>query len=108
MASPLRLNGKELQKALIKQAQRQGWLCLHFPSVETKQGWRTPLAGDAKGWVDVFLLRERAVALEIKGDGDSLRTDQVKWGDALLRAGIEYHVIRPKEWRDGTVDRILT
>ncbi len=101
------VRGKELQKSVITFARSKRWHCVHFPSVETKQGWRTGVAADAKGWPDIILVRDRLVAIEIKGDGDSLSAEQREWGDRLQRAGVEYYVVRPKDWRNGTVDEIL-
>lgn len=102
------LRGKELQKAIIDLAHLRGWTCAHFPSVQDFKGtWRTPVAADGKGHPDIMLYRERPVAIEVKGDGDSMEPEQVKWQDVLLLAGVEAHVIRPSDWRDGTVDRIL-
>ncbi len=109
MASPLRLTGTVLQKEIVRLANAKGFLVAHFQSVKTDQrGWVTPVGAQGKGFPDLCLVRDRIVFIEVKGDGDRLRPDQVKWLDALAAAGVEAHVIRPKEWRDGTVDRILT
>jgi len=109
MASPPNLNGKELQKAIISLARLKGWTVCHFPTVQDFKGtWRTPIAADGRGHPDLMLYRERPVAIEVKGDGDRLRPDQATWLEVLAVAGVEVHVIRPQEWRDGTVDRILT
>lgn len=100
------MKGKELQKTVIDWAHSRGWFCVHFPSVETKQGWRTPLGADAKGFVDIILFRERCIAIEIKGDGDRMKSEQLKWQDRIERAGVEHYVIRPKDWPD-VVRKIL-
>jgi len=94
------VKGKELQKTVISWAQSRGWHCAHFPSVETKQGWRTAVAADAKGFPDAFMVRERPIVIEFKGDGDTLRPEQIQWQEWLQRAGIEYHVIHPADWPD--------
>lgn len=92
------VRGKDLQKTVISYARSRGYHCAHFPSVETKQGWRTAVAADAKGFPDVLLLRERAIAFEIKGDGDSMSPEQEQWKVWFERAGIEHYVITPKDW----------
>lgn len=106
--SKQRVSGKDLQKSVIGRAQQKGWVVAHFPSVETKQGWRTPLAGNAKGWPDLLLLRERLIAIEIKGDGDSLRPEQREWAERFHRAGVEHYVVTPKDWFGDTVEEILS
>lgn len=105
MKTPVR--GKDLQRTVIDLAHMKGWHAAHFPAVETKQGWRTAVAADAKGFPDIILVRDRIVAIEIKGDGDTLKPEQRQWQDWMQRAGVEYYVVRPKDWTDGTVEEIL-
>lgn len=100
----LRVSGKSLQKAVIDYARSRGWHCAHFPSVETKQGWRTAVAADAKGWPDAFMLRERPVVIEFKGDGDTIRPEQQQWREWFERAGVEHYFITPKDWPDRVVE----
>lgn len=102
-----RVTGTALQKAILKEALRQGWLCAHFPPVRTEMGWRVPVGAQGKGWPDIFLLRERALAIEVKGDGDRMRPDQVKWRNAFVLAGVQFVVATPAVWLDGTIDEIL-
>lgn len=109
-----RVSGKALQAAILVEAKRQGWLRAHFPPVRTEMRpgsgemtWRVPVGADGKGWPDIFLLRERAIAMEIKGDGDAMRPDQRKWRSAFLMAGIQHLVVTPKMWMSGEVDDIL-
>lgn len=105
MKQPVR--GKDLQATVIDWAHRKGWHAAHFPAVETTKGWRTAVAADAKGFPDIILVRDRIVAVEIKGDGDTLKPEQQQWRDWLQRAGVEHYVIQPKDWADGTVEAIL-
>ena len=98
--SKQRVTGKDLQRSVIDYAHLRHWHCVHFPSVETKQGWRTPLGADARGFVDVLCFRDRVVAIEIKGDGDSMKPDQLLWQERCQRAGVEHYVVRPKDWPD--------
>ena len=101
------IRGKELQKTVIDYARSRRWHCAHFPAVETTKGWRTAVAADAKGFPDIICVRERLIAIEIKGDGDTMKADQHEWRDWMQRAGIEHYVIKPKDWLDGTVEEIL-
>lgn len=103
-----RLSGKALQKGVIELARRHGWLVAHFTAVKTEFGWRVPVAADGKGWPDLMLVRDRLIAAEIKGDGDSLRPDQKRWQAALALAGIETYVWTPSSWLEGHVEEVLT
>lgn len=94
------VRGKALQKSVIDMAHLYHWHAVHNPTVQTPQGWRTALAADSKGFPDLLLFRERIVAIEIKGDGDSLKPDQLEWRDRIQRAGIEWYDVRPADWPD--------
>ncbi len=100
------MKGKDLQKTVIDWAHTRGWHAAHFPAVETTKGWRTAVAADAKGFPDIILVRDRILAIEVKGDGDTMKAEQVQWQNWLQRAGVEYYVIRPKDWPD-TVREVL-
>lgn len=103
------LRGKPLQTAIIAEAQRQGWLVAHFYAVESKnRGWVTPCGANGKGFPDLLCVRERVLAIEVKGDGDSMKPDQKKWQQAFnLAAGTQFVVATPAKWLDGTIDGIL-
>lgn len=102
-----KIGGKDLQRTVLDYAKMRGWKCAHFPSVETKQGWRTAVAAEAKGWPDIFAVRDRAVAIEIKGTGDRMKPEQEEWEVRLRRACIEYYVVTPEDWENGNVEEIL-
>jgi VRR-NUC domain len=107
------VKGKELQKGVVDLGRTLGWTVAHFMSVPVKfpsqpLQWRTPVAADGKGFPDLILVRERVIAVEIKGDGDSLKPEQEKWLTAFRIAGIEAFVWGPKDWGpDGVVETEL-
>lgn len=93
-----------LQDALIEAAQRFGWRVVHFRPARTKDGWRTPLQGDA-GFVDVVLSRNgRTLHCELKTMKGKRTAEQIRWGDAL---GSSYRLWRPNDWLDGTIENEL-
>lgn len=102
-----RLAGRDLQKGIIELARRHGWIAAHFTAVRTDHGWRVPVAADGKGFPDLILVRDRLIAAEVKGDGDTLRPEQKRWHSALLIAGVEAHVWTPALWLDGTIESVL-
>jgi hypothetical protein len=113
MAKTLRMSGKALQKAILEEMAFQGWRACHFQSVlatgrDGKPRWRTPFEADGKGWPDIFAVRRtRAIAVEVKGDGDKIRPEQEEWLASLAEAGIETYLWTPKSLRSGGVNEVL-
>lgn len=114
MAKKPVMRGKELQAAIIDLAHITGWKVAHFQSVlatrkDGSASWRTPVAADGKGFPDLFLVRnERALAIEVKGDGDSLKVEQKAWILALQAAGIQVQIATPRAWREGVIMDLLS
>jgi hypothetical protein len=74
-----RMTGAELAGAILDAARFAGFQATHFCPARTAHGWRTPLQGD-KGYPDLTLARRGDVlVLELKGDHDRLRDEQVRW-----------------------------
>lgn len=86
----------EWQKNVIDLARLFGWRIAHFRPAQTTKGWRTPVAADGAGWPDLFLVRERCIAIELKREKGKLSDDQAVWLTALRQAGIETYLIRPR------------
>lgn len=104
----LPLPGSLLQKDIVKRAQGLGWRCATFTAVQDIRGvWRTPAKGDGKGFPDIVLVRERLMMVEVKGATEALYPEQKIWVEWLTEAGVEHYVWRPKDWFDGTIDKIL-
>lgn len=106
MARP-HLVGSKLQTEIIKLAQSKGWHVAHFKAVTTTWGTVTPVSADGKGFPDLILVRDRLIAAEIKGAGESVRTEQKAWQAWLTTAGVSAYVWRPKHWFDGEIDEVL-
>lgn len=85
---------------VLGEAKRRGWRSAHFRPAQNARGdWRTPVAGDGKGWPDLVLLRaDRVVVAELKKVGEYPRPDQRAWLDAWRAVGAEVHVWRPTDW----------
>lgn len=112
MPKQQKMTGRVLQAAIMEEMQLRHWRCVHFQSVLTtgrngKPHWRTPFQG-SKGFPDIFAVRAfRALAVEVKGHGDSLKPEQEQWLAALAEAGIETHVWTPASLRSGVVENVL-
>ena len=90
-------------------ARRYGWKVAHFHTVQHAKGFHlTPVAADGKGFPDLLLVRDRVVAIEIKGDGDSLTIEQEDWLHRFRLAGVDTLVVTPKVWRTDEVERLLS
>lgn len=79
----------------------------HFRPARTAKGWRTPVQGDGKGFVDLVLVRGQVVWRELKSDSGQLDPHQRRWRDVLLAAGQDWDVWRPADWRSGRVEAEL-
>jgi hypothetical protein len=101
------MSGKVLQDAIVEAARFNGWVAAHFTPAQIEGRWRTPYAYDTKGFPDLILVRDRLVAVEVKGDGDSLRAEQRTWLMLLDTAAVETHVWTPADLRSGRIDTIL-
>lgn len=88
----------QLDHLFLKIAHGFGWKAAHFRPAKTAKGWRTPVAGDGKGFLDWILTRDRVMAVELKTAKDQLRPDQEEWVEAWKRAGVQVIVAWPKDW----------
>lgn len=92
---PLTLVAGEIAcyRSILEAARITGWRVHHQRS--TRCG--TPISGDA-GFPDFVLVHPRGHVLfvEVKSDrtGAKLTPEQERWGDALLKAGARWSVVR--------------
>ena len=95
---------KDFQEDVISLAHNLGWRVAHFRSVPVKRGgsvrWETPVQADGRGFPDLILVRERAIAAELKTATGKLSADQTDWLDALRDAGVEAYLWRPADVDD--------
>lgn len=112
MPRAMRMSGKQLQDSIVEEAHALGYIAAHFTAAPVRPGvFVTTHLYDGKGFPDLVLVserRRRILFIEVKGDGDRVRTvEQGAWIAALEAAGGEIYVVKPKDLRDGTVTRIL-
>ena len=56
------------------------WHWAHFRPAFTNKGWRTPVSGKGKGFLDYIALRPpRILVIELKDDHSKLRPEQEEW-----------------------------
>jgi len=88
------------QSRVLAVAKLYKWRRAHFRPGRTKNGWRTPVQGDGKGFPDLVLIKPpRLIIAELKSDKGKVSPDQELWLRAF--AGIpcvETFVWRPRDW----------
>lgn len=70
-----------------------GWLCYH-----TYRPQRS-----AAGYPDWSCMRERHVYIELKTEKGKTTDEQKKWLRAIIKAGVECYVVRPRNIDDITI-----
>ena len=102
----------ELTKAVIELAQLLGWRVSHFRAAQNAKGdWRTPVAGDGKGWPDLFMVKPDSelipYAIELKVGRNKPSPEQWLWLEWLEEAGCYTAVWTEKDWASGEIERLL-
>jgi hypothetical protein len=80
------LTEKALQAHVLDLAQLFGWLAYHTFDARRSE----------PGFPDVVLVRERVLFVELKTERGRLSPAQVEWLRALLGAGAEVYLVRPR------------
>lgn len=91
----------EFERTVLELARVFEWKCAHFRAARTANGsWRTPVAGDGRGWPDWVFVRERTVFAELKSAKGRLSPEQIQWLEWLKAADQEAYCWRPGDWDD--------
>ncbi len=90
-------------RAVIDLARLHGWKVAHFRPARVRRGgkeiYETPVAGDGKGWPDLFLVRGSwCLAAELKVGKNKVTAEQREWLLRLGGAGVEVRIWRPEDW----------
>lgn len=86
---PLTLTERQLDCLVDDLARHLGWIGYHTYDSRRSE----------KGFPDRVYVRERVIFIEFKTERGRVRPEQVTWGQRLLGAGAEYHLIRPSDWQ---------
>ncbi len=94
-----------LQHAIVSYARYHGWKAAHCRRARATIGgvetWRTPMAADGNGWVDLVLchpVRGLALFAEIKTETGVRSPEQEAWADWLIACGLKYRLWKPSDW----------
>lgn len=114
---------REFQDAVVDIAHLYGWRVFHARAAGTNKGWRTPVAYDGKGYVDLTLVHPDGyvVFAEMKSATGKMSDDQLAWGEMLasVSEGINTWLDEPvmpdrrdrvfyRLWRPRDGDEIVT
>lgn len=94
----------EFQKIVMQEAWNHGLRVAHFRKVRIKRAdgkeyWETPVAGDAKGFLDLEIVGRKLIKVELKVGRNKPTPEQREWIDSYRRAGIPAFVWYPKDWQ---------
>jgi hypothetical protein len=88
----------EWQATVMDIAQMCGWYVAHFRPAQRADGrWITPVSGNAAGFPDLVLVRERVLFVELKRERGTVSPAQTQWLHRLRRAKCEAYVWRPSD-----------
>lgn len=92
----------EFTRQVLAFAKMHGWKTLHMrPGMTSKGRWLTAVAGDGKGFPDLFMVRgAERVAAELKVGKNRLTPEQCDWIAALEAAGVKAYCWKPENWPD--------
>lgn len=93
------VNERLFQEQVMKWAKQNEWKVFHVSPSQPRPGvWKS----DGKGFPDLVLTSMRepsqgCLFVELKTNIGKLSPEQIAYGDYLNRAGMEYHIWRPKD-----------
>jgi hypothetical protein len=101
------LSGKQISDAAVALAHSKGYIAAHFSPARVRDSFITNYAYDSKGFPDLILVGPKVLAIEVKGDGDTISEAQEGWLAAFERAGVQTLLLTSKGWRAGELEAIL-
>lgn len=97
------------QDRVIRVAHLYKWKVAHFRPAQTKDGWRTPVSGDGKGFPDLLMINEQRkvmVVAELKCKGNKPSEDQEMWLSLFRLVCPHVYVWYPED--EPTIERLLS
>jgi len=85
----------ELQRLVAELCARLG--LAHYHTYDSRRS--------EPGWPDSVIIGRKIIYRELKSRDGVLKPEQRRWGRVIERAGGDYAVWRPADWRDGTIMR---
>ncbi len=110
------MSEQQLLDAILELAAPLGFLSMHIRPARTTHGWRTPIAGDGKGYPDLTLLHPKRRVLhiaELKSARGRLALEQLGWLTAwddfstCCFDRVRVHLWTPSDWLSGGIEEAL-
>lgn len=91
---------REFTDQVLQMLATFGWQSLHIRPGRTATSWRTPVAGNGKGFPDILAIRrERIVVAELKVGRNKLTEEQRDWLHLWQLARAEVFEWRPEDFQ---------
>ena len=103
------ISERALLDAVVAMAKGNRWLVYHaLPSMNRRGAWATHFRGHA-GFPDLVLSHPVGdlIIVELKSEIGRVTDGQHRWLASFEAAGIETHVWRPAQLKDGTISKRL-
>lgn len=105
----------ELQGTVLDLLQVYGFKCHHTYDSRIAPRGRKGVKRTDKGFPDIIAMfpgsfpwcAERALAIELKKEGEKMTCEQVYWLGCLASMGFERHVWQPHDLNSGEIERII-
>jgi hypothetical protein len=95
------IHENEFTEQVLELALLYGYKRAHFRPARTKDGWRTAVSGDGKGFPDLLLVRKRdgrKIAAELKVGKNKPTPEQLDWLETLAACGFETFLWYETDW----------
>lgn len=98
----IKISEAEFTAQVLSLAKIFRWRSAHFRPAQTARGWRTPVQGDGKGWLDLTLIRPpRIVVAELKVGRGKLTPEQMEWIEARQGCpGVDVFIWYPADFKE--------
>lgn len=110
----LKITEAEFTRQVLEYAKLKGWRTAHFRPARTKDGWRTAVSGDGKGFPDLLMVRQgRMIVAELKVGKNKVSEAQKAWLNAFVTivrlwtgAMMRVDIWTPDDWPE--IERMLS
>ncbi len=110
MATSVQISERDLQNAIVDAAHLYGYDVFHARPALSKNGWRTPVQYDGKGYPDLTIVgNDRIIFAELKSAKGKLGREQEQWLEGLAKVAsvtdrVRVCVWTPADWPDRVLE----
>ena len=103
-------DGRALLNQPVKESKLQANVntLARYLSYRVNHNYDSRRSGPDNGLPDTYIAGNgRSIWAELKTERNKLSPAQLAWRDVILAAGHEWYCWRPRDWANGTVERVL-